>query len=128
MKITIKWFADGRKQPVPKHYACTIMFTGIFDHLYSVVLTFPQETRTWAELELLVVKDLDIGDGIFYITEGSRVVAEAWTLPESPVTLVRNIRRDGVLGWQTVENGAWVDVAKCPPSACVFLKTEMINE
>ena len=77
MKIEIKWFANGRKRPVPARYACTIMFTGVFDHLYSAILTFPQEVRTWAELELLVIKDLVIPDGVFYITEGGRVVAEA---------------------------------------------------
>ena len=81
MKIELKWLQGARKSPVPATYACTISLEnleeGFCEGLYSVILHFPQQVRTWAELELLVVKDLVIPDGIFYITEGGRVVAEA---------------------------------------------------
>lgn len=77
MKIEIKWLPDVRKRPVPVKYACTVSFEKLPVQLYSVILYFPQQVRTWAELELLVVKDLVITDGVFYITEGGRVVAEA---------------------------------------------------
>jgi len=53
MKIELKWLPNGRKTPAL------------------------QQVHTYAELELLVVKDLDIGDGVFYITEGGHIVAEA---------------------------------------------------
>ena len=77
MNIEIKWIEGVRKRPVPAKYACTMSFTNPPEQMFSVILTFPQQVRTWAELELLVVKDLVIPDGVFYITEGGRVVAEA---------------------------------------------------
>ena len=81
MKIELKWLPNGCKTPAPSHYACTITFekpdTGLYTDLYSATLHFLDATRIYAELELLVVKDLDIGDAVFYITEGGRVVAEA---------------------------------------------------
>lgn len=77
MKIEIKWLPDIRKRPVPARYACTVSFTNPPVELYSVVLHFPQQVRTYAELELLVVKDLALPDDVFYITEGDTVVAEA---------------------------------------------------
>lgn len=77
MRIEIKWLPDIRKQPVPAKYACTVSFTNPPVELYSVVLHFPQQVRTYAELELLVSKSLIIPDGVFFITEGDTVVAEA---------------------------------------------------
>lgn len=77
MKIEVKWSSSIRRIIPPNIYPCTISFTNPPDQLYSVILYFPQQVRTWAELELLVVKDLVIPDGVFYITEGGRVVAEA---------------------------------------------------
>lgn len=83
MKIQLKWLPNGRKTPVPARYACTLSFTKTPILLYSVILTFPQAVRTYAELELVVVKDLVIPDGVFYITEGGRVVAEAQKIKEN---------------------------------------------
>jgi hypothetical protein len=78
MRVELKWLEGARKTPVPVNYACTITFdTGLAKQLYSIILHFPQAVRTYAELELLVIKDLVIPDGVFYITEGGRVVAEA---------------------------------------------------
>jgi hypothetical protein len=62
MKIQLKWLSALGKRLV---------------ELYSVVLHFPQQVRTYAELELLVVRDLVLPDDLFYITEGDTVVAEA---------------------------------------------------
>jgi len=77
MKIEIKWLPDNRKRPVPAQYFCTVALENPPINLYSVVLTFPQQVCTWANLESLTSKDLVIGDDIFYITEGRHVVAEA---------------------------------------------------
>jgi hypothetical protein len=76
MKIQLKWFHGARKRPVPTHYACTISFDNPPMQLYSAVLHFPEQVRTWAELELVVVKDLAIPDSVFWLTEGGHVVAE----------------------------------------------------
>ncbi len=80
MRVELKWLHGARKRPVPAHYACTISFENPPMQLYSAVLHFPEQVRTWAELELVVVKDLIIPDGVFYITEGGRVVAEAYKI------------------------------------------------
>ena len=79
MKIQLKWLPDGRKTPVPAKYACTVSKTNPPIYLYSAILTFPQQVRTYADLELLVVEihELTIDNEVFYITEGGRVVAEA---------------------------------------------------
>lgn len=77
MRVEIKWIEGIRKRPVPARYACNINLKEFPLYYYSVILHFPQQVRTWAELELVVVKDFEIPDGVFYITEGGRVVAEA---------------------------------------------------
>ena len=77
MKIELKWIEGVRKRPVPAKYACTLSFTNPPVQMFSVTLIFPQAVRTYAELELLVVKDLALPDDVFYITEGDTVVAEA---------------------------------------------------
>ena len=77
MIIKIKWLSALGKRPVPAKYACTVSFENPPVELYSVVLHFPLQVRTWAELELLVVKDLVLPNSVFYITEDGTIVAEA---------------------------------------------------
>ena len=77
MLIEIKWLPALRKRPVPARYACNINLSEYPLYYYSALLHFPQQVRTWAELELLVSKSLIIPDGVFFITEGDRIVAEA---------------------------------------------------
>ncbi len=119
MKIEIKWFHGVRKRPVPVHYACTMTFDK--EQLYSVILYFPEQVRTWAELELVVVKDLDIGDDVFYITEGGCIVAEAWIRRPEP-TLVRKTSQNG---FQIYENGEWAEVENYPLTSSLFHKTRV---
>lgn len=82
MKIKIKWIEGVRRRPVPAQYACNISLDNPPTEVWSCIVSFPQQVRTLGDLYLYRCEYLDVPDH-FFLTEGSRTVAEAWRSDET---------------------------------------------